>query len=275
MIGKFLDSEIDIGIIGDVWQWFQEKVGLLAADRSTLTLGGLVSLAIAIPTTVFFKLIFGNDAQPFPGGVLPSGDATAAATTGNRGGDACVLVGMFAAIIANIVQGITDMYISRKCCRRSSTTTRMCLSCRISRSDSDLRRLSWQLQPTPLMAERVAVPLSAPDFSTAGGWATFFNWIANWVPPAFDLVFSVLSVVLHKEGKIGRVMQFVDPLGVFVDAAIAVGTLITGIVESAVAEENALQWSANIFQPLATISMPLRISSRHSSSPCCRISGGS
>ena len=71
LIGTFMDSAIDVGVIGDAWKWVQEQVGLLAADHSALTLGGLVSLAVAIPTTVFYKLMYGVDAQPFPGGVLP------------------------------------------------------------------------------------------------------------------------------------------------------------------------------------------------------------
>ena len=53
-------------------------------------------------------------------------------------------------------------------------------------------------------------------------------------------------------------MQFVDPAGIYTDAAIAVATLITGMVESGVAQENALQWSSNCFLPWGTITLPIR-----------------
>jgi hypothetical protein len=93
---------------------------------------------------------------------------------------------------------------------------------------------------------------------TAGEKATFANWIVNWVPSGADLLFALVSTAKRLGGKPGRVMQFVDPLGVYVDAGLAVATLVTGIVESALAEENALQWSANIFLPLGTATLPLR-----------------
>jgi hypothetical protein len=96
------------------------------------------------------------------------------------------------------------------------------------------------------------------DLDSPGAIATFANWIVNWVPPAFDLGFAVLSKWLPQSKKSARVMQFVDPAGVFTDAAIAVATLITGMVESGVADENAVQWSSNSFLPWGTITLPIR-----------------
>jgi hypothetical protein len=257
LIGKFLDSKIDVGIIGDVWQWFQHQVGIVAADRSGLTLGGLVSLVIAVPTTVFYKLVYGVDAQPFPHGALPSADVAAAAG-GDQGGDACVLVGMFAAILNNIVQDIADTYVFVKVLSPYDHSENVPLLQDIEvwlgfatiALGIATNTFSWPSES--------AIPFSHPDLDSDGGKATFANWMINWGPPGFDFVFALLSVVLHNEKKAARVMQFVDPLGVYFDAFLALGTLIAGIVESALAEENALQWSANIFLPLATISLPLR-----------------
>ncbi len=258
LIGTFFGSAIDVGVIGDVWAWFQEQVGILAADRSALTIGGLISLIIAVPTTVFYKLVYGVDAEPFPGGVLPPSDVVPA-VAGTQGGDACVLVGMFAAILNNIVLAIADTYVFVKVLGPPITHNENLPLLQDPEVWLGLASIGLAIATNAFSwPSESAVIFSSPDMDTAGEKATFANWIVNWVPPGADLLFALVSTAKRLGGKPGRVMQFVDPLGVYVDAGLAVATLVTGIVESALAEENALQWSANIFLPLGTATLPLR-----------------
>jgi len=69
LIDKFLNAEVNLGVIQTVWQFIQDHAGIVAADQAPLTLGGLFSLIMAAPATVLYKLIFGNDKQPFPHGL--------------------------------------------------------------------------------------------------------------------------------------------------------------------------------------------------------------
>ncbi|OWK35661.1 hypothetical protein FRUB_08224 [Fimbriiglobus ruber] len=50
-----------------LYKWIQSNPAHPPAEPEELTLGGLVCLTAAFPTTVFYKLIFGTDAVPFPG----------------------------------------------------------------------------------------------------------------------------------------------------------------------------------------------------------------
>jgi hypothetical protein len=86
------------------------------------------------------------------------------------------------------------------------------------------------------------------------------NWLLGLIQPTLDLVFVAGSSWIPNQAnpKAGRVMQFVDPIGTFVDAGLGIATFITGLVESGLANESDLQWVANAFQPLSSISLPLR-----------------
>lgn len=254
---KFFDSEINLGIISTAWQWFQEQAGVSAAAQSPLTVGGLFSLAVAAPATILYKLIYGVDAQPFPNGVLPSGAAVAAASD-NQAGDACVLAGMAAAILNAFVQVGCDGYaVATTIVPPGEEKVPILQDIEILLGVASVAlagatsALSWP--------SKSAVPGSEPDFNTPGGIATFVNWLVGWCQPALDFVFLGISGSIDTERpKAGRIMQFVDPIGVVLDASLGVATLVTGLVESGLAGESELQWVANVFQPLSSITLPLR-----------------
>lgn len=67
-----LSTPIELGPVNRLYQWIQKSLPNPPSPLEELTLGGLISLLAAFPVTVFYKLIEGVDAAPFPGGKLPS-----------------------------------------------------------------------------------------------------------------------------------------------------------------------------------------------------------
>jgi hypothetical protein len=259
LVDKFLDCAISLPIIDTIWQWFQCQAGVSSTDQSSLTVGGLFSLIVAVPVTVLYKFIYGEEAQPFPGGVLPSAD-TKIEGADNNAGDACVLAGMTAAILNGILQfgcdglgfatalfkGVEQVPAVRK--------VEVLLGVSSIALAFTSSALSWP--------SKSAIPGSEPDWNTSGGTATFVNWYVGLVQPALDMEFLAMSAWIAKQTnpKAGRVMQFVDPIGLGLDAFLGIASLISGLVESGLAGESDLQWVSNAFQPLSSISLPLRSS---------------
>jgi len=58
---------LQLGFINDVYAWVAGKVG----GDPTMTMGDLLCLLLAFPTTIVWKLIAGVDTEPFPNGQAP------------------------------------------------------------------------------------------------------------------------------------------------------------------------------------------------------------
>ena len=225
LIGKFLGSAITLPVVSTVWQWFQEQAGIAAADQSKLTLGGLLSLIVAVPATVLYKLIYGADAQPFPTGHLPPAGGAAAAASGNQIGDACILTGMVAAILNASVQFAVDSLAIAEAFEPEHAEAKG-YSPEVPLGGVTVV-LALLTAPCPGQATW-PVPGTTPDFDSVGGRAAFVTWLLGPVQPVLDML------CMNRTAKVGpaKVMQLTDPVGVFADASLGLASLLSGLVES-------------------------------------------
>ncbi|GHG75107.1 hypothetical protein [Streptomyces griseocarneus] len=65
---SMLDTELSLGPLNKLWEWLAD---LADHPGDKLTFGGLLALLAALPATIGYKLLYGSDNQPFPGGSLP------------------------------------------------------------------------------------------------------------------------------------------------------------------------------------------------------------
>ena len=77
-LNTLLNTAIDLPFISSLWNWIASKAG---SGPSQLTIGALLALVAAFPTTVVYKLVMGVDQEPFPSGALPPSNSGASADT--------------------------------------------------------------------------------------------------------------------------------------------------------------------------------------------------
>ncbi|NGM83260.1 hypothetical protein G5B47_12625 [Paenibacillus sp. 7124] len=71
----FLSHELHLGPINTLWSWIADAAGY--PDDDKLTVAAMMSLLVAFPTTVIYKLIEGTSAEPFPDGRFPKAGSSA------------------------------------------------------------------------------------------------------------------------------------------------------------------------------------------------------
>lgn len=74
---KLLRKELHLGFINTLWKWIADASGGASDDK--LNLVSLISLMMAFPATLIYKLKEGADSEPFPHGTIPWAPPAAAA----------------------------------------------------------------------------------------------------------------------------------------------------------------------------------------------------
>jgi hypothetical protein len=238
VVGGIFSAEIQFPAISAIWSWIQEQIGI-TADPSSLTVGGFFSLLVAVPTTFLFKLIYGEDRQPFPGGMIRS----AAATTPQEAGRACIIVGTVAATLNNALQGICDFYTIRRleADKETPAVVEKGLSIATIVLSALTSLFTW---PSKHM-----YPGEQIEVATEGDQAILANWligIFNWIADAGLLAVS------------GIALQFSDPVGLLVDSLFGLASMVAGMTESILADETPQQFWSNILQTFPTVNLPYR-----------------
>ncbi|MFI8437796.1 hypothetical protein ACIGJO_29425 [Streptomyces sp. NPDC079020] len=83
-LDDLLGQELEWGPLNTLWQWMAGAAGYSYDGK--LTVGALIALLAAFPTTVLYKLIEGVDTEPFPNGTFSPYGALAEDGTAMAGG---------------------------------------------------------------------------------------------------------------------------------------------------------------------------------------------
>jgi hypothetical protein len=225
------DTALPFGPLNDVYRWVQQLAGI--SEPEDLTMAGLVSLLCAVPSTVLWKLAYGQDAKLFPNGIVP-GDLAGAAGDANLTNNMCVMSSAMVYLITmifDITNDATDnWYVAMV----------MPLLLLINQI------FTWPSNPI--------LPFSSPSNSNAGEKAAIARWAWYFVPAVVDFLFLVSTRIGNRS-----LPRWWDPVGKILDSFLGIIGLIVGCFESGFGGQNAKQWASNILLPLPPIAQLLRL----------------
>jgi hypothetical protein len=248
-IGNIVTYDFEIGAIMRAWRWFQEQAGLAEADLSFLTLGGLISLAVAAPVTVFYKLVFGE--QPFPDGHLPkaSSGIGAAAASGVKG---IVVTNMIVATLNSVFNFLSDGVIAAEAIANTGGAP-------------PANPIAWGLAGIQLVLSFLeaifswpgenGLPFSSIDLDTSAGKAAFSNWMIGNVGAV--LLDGALLAFTWKSMRNPRSARLLDPIGLLLLCGLGWGNLGSAIAEAVTGGYDDKQRYATIGKPFSSMFAPL------------------
>ena len=240
-MAQFLDTQVEFQPILDLVTWVYKQAHSKEPNPPPpppVTLAGLVSLMVAFPATLAWKLAVGDPNRPlFPGGKLPQpgrGLTSDAATDGQR----CLGVG-----------GVIQAYYMFLDCANDTEPTH-CSSVGAIVMELLMPMLIW---PTP-----EGVPFTSK--SSEEPLQQFFRWF-NWAPGLVYVASDALFYLIGWNGK-KQLARQVEPLGIMVLFSFGTINLIAGVGESVVTQPTVTGAgiAANVLSPLSPAAQILRIS---------------
>jgi hypothetical protein len=243
-VEALLKSNFNLGPLNQLYQWVQELAGV--QQKQPLTVAGFISLLAAFPATVAFKAANGVDARLFPGGhILPSTADTGSPTPAQKrtAGTACIWVGAITAgLVYPSVDVLNDLIEEPKLANQIASIVDVGMS-------AVATLFSWPSSYGITLYEwDYFDPASWGGNDGKKRWPVVLNWAVSWLYAPAEL-YCLKNNVTARTENYGKLWY------------VAIGLLQfgTGILESAVAEENAGQWLSNLTGPIPAVFQVLRL----------------
>lgn len=240
-MAQFLDTQVEFQPILDLVAWVYKQAHSKEPNpppSPPVTLAGLVSLVIAFPATLAWKLAVGDPNRPlFPDGKLPQpgrGLTSGAETDGQR----CLVVG-----------GVIQAYYMFLDCANDTEPTH---------SSSVGAIIMEFLMPMLIWPTPEGVPFTSK--SSEEPLQQFFRWF-NWAPGLIYVASDALFYLIGWNGK-KQLARQVEPFGIMVLFSFGIINLIAGVGESVVTQPiiTGAAVAANVLSPLSPAAQILRIS---------------
>jgi hypothetical protein len=234
--GKLLTAPLSIPILSGIANDIAKLLGL---SIPTTSIPNIFCFGLAVPVTIFYKLVTGSHHGPFPGGKLPTGEQLTAMP--GSAADAKTAVAYTAAAIAGL-WALMDTGLDTV-----PDYSNFFLGVIDVVAPALLNVFTWP----------GGIPFEKPPLSSSEDKASFANWIAAWVVVVVDLAALLAGKVAGFFPKI-TIMRYVDPAGKVAMSLFGAINLTTGIVASSLGTSGA-NIASNVLGPLPTLTQFLRI----------------
>jgi hypothetical protein len=220
----------------------------------TINLGGMCCLIAAVPSTVLYKQMYGPDATPFPGGVLPTPPSatdrvTARAAEDPSAGIACQFVGVGVQAIWALFDSVIDAIPSED------------ISNPVQKTLGVIGVVLCALEQIFTWPTDDGIPFEPVPLDDAGEKAMFSNWMVGWAFPVVNIATLCAPDGDGVGGWKGKLLRNVDPIGEVVTSALGGINLITGIIESVLNDEDGGLIASNVLGPISYLTQFLTIES--------------
>jgi hypothetical protein len=233
--GAILNAPFTLPIISGIVDQLASLLGFTIPAASVTT---IFCFGLAIPITIFYKLINGVDTEPFPGGILPTGAQFRAAFAGNAATGV-----QFAAVGVAAIWALMDTGLD--CV---PDVDMMFFKVIDVIAPALLNVLTW-----PGGIPFTPIPLSSPE-----DIASFANWIAAWLVVGLDIALLVAGAISWAPQT--TIARYIDPTGKILMSAFGGINLVAGIVASSLGASGGAI-AGNILGPLPGLTQFLRIDS--------------
>jgi hypothetical protein len=250
IVGSFLDLANEVVLLADtIWTADLSGVPLLGSFYSLLqklagdtsgekcTIGGLLSLALAVPLTLVYKLLNGAESQLFPGGTVPSSPSSLTSRlegdSSSRAEDAIkfTLVGVL--LIGALFDTCTDAVIE---------------------APLPVELIAGLF--IPVLAQCLSwpggIPFTAVTLDSTADKVTFAKWMSVWCLPLINIATMLLP-------GFNKISKFIDPIGIGLLTSFGVMEMVAGIVAAILGGLNPLQIAEAVVYPIANIFQFLRL----------------
>lgn len=234
--GQILTVPFEIPFISSIVSVIAKFLGI---DIKAASIADIFCLALAIPVTIFYKLMNGADSEPFPGGKLPTGSSLAAAVPSDAATAMIYTAGAVAALWALFDTGLDAIP-----------------------DDSDilLFNITDIICPTliGIFTWPGGIPFTPIPLDSNEDKANFANWIVSWSVVGLDIGLLVAGKISWAPQS--TIARYIDPVGKILMVAFGGIGLVAGIVASSFGASGG-SIAANILGPLPALTQFLRLDS--------------
>lgn len=245
-LGTLLNAPLQIPLVTPLINEIYKLVFPGRPPLPSVSIADVFCLVAAIPLTLVYKLTKGWDAQLFPGGNYPAFPAAAflSDAVGDRAWEAPDDQEQVAAAIHFCLVGTVAVWALYDTVIDAATAGGGEIPFPLSVIDIVFpfaaQILAWPSEdgvPAPL-------PLEKP-----GEKAAFANWMLGWMYPLVDG--ASLTMAQFPDGSAGRrLLRSWEPTGKVITSILGGLNLITGVLETTLANESAGRAAANVLTPL-------------------------
>jgi hypothetical protein len=236
---EILSTPLEIPFLSGLWNMLGDLFGL---DMPSFTVSGVFCLALAIPVTLLYKIVNGPSTQPFPGGVLPSGDMLKAARKGVSLGSNASKGMQYTAAGMSAVWTLFDTALDA-----------------VPEVTLTFFKIIDILAPTLIQVFTwpTGIPFQVVPMNTNQERASFADWVIGFSVIGFDIAMLLSTVKWNPDSNIGRK---IDPIGKLVVTALGAIDLTAGVIASTFGE-SAVNIASSIVGPLPQVTQFLTLNS--------------